>query len=346
MSDLLQRARQQQAPLIEGQQAIFVWEGEPAPELVGDWTGWQAGAPVRLERVEPGLWAVTLTFPLDAYLEYTYWRDGQRLADPLNSRTVPNGLGRTNHYFYMPAAAPTPLAPRRRNVPRGSLVHHVLHDDFLLAGGKRAVDLYRPPVPGPVPLLVVLDGQDYRRRGALPTIVDNLVAVGRMRPPALALVHHAGQARGVEYGCSELYLGFLLTRLLPLARQELDLVDVEAEPGAYAILGASMGGLMALYAGLRAPAVFGLVLAQSGAFTLAGHDTAVWPLSLYGPVHPLRVWLDVGRFESLLDCNRRLYHRLALRGYDVAYREHNGGHNYTSWRNELWHGLHWLLAPG
>lgn len=53
--------------------------------------------------------------------------------------------------------------------------------------------------------------------------------------------------------------------------------------------------------------------------------------------------MDVGAFEPLLEPNRRMHRRLALRGYQVRYREYSGGHNYTSWRNDLGQGLEWLF---
>jgi enterochelin esterase family protein len=127
-----------------------------------------------------------------------------------------------------------------------------------------------------------------------------------------------------------------------LARQELDLVDPAAQPGAYGLLGASMGGLQALYAGLRAPGIFGHVLSQSGAFD---QDYVAWDLIRHGPPRPLRLWLDVGRHEWLLEPNRRLVSLLRDKGYDLGYHEHNGGHNYPSWRDQVWRGLEHLFPP-
>jgi enterochelin esterase family protein len=34
---------------------------------------------------------------------------------------------------------------------------------------------------------------------------------------------------------------------------------------------------------------------------------------------------------------------LQSRGYDVAYREYNAGHNYAAWRDDLWRGLEVLF---
>lgn len=343
MEALLEQAKKG-TPVIAGNTATFVWYGADAPRLVGDWTGWDRGAARTLTRVALEVWAHTVTFPRDAYLEYAFIKGGSRLIDPLNPRTTPNGVGHTNNYFYMPEGEPTPLMERRRNVPHGTVTRHTVVDQFLLVGGKRAVDLYRPPTKDPCRLLVVLDGQDYRRRAELVNIVDNLIAEERIRPVAMALTHHAGQARGVEYGCSEAHLGFLAQHVLSLAQRELNLLDFQANPGAHGILGASMGGLMALYTGLRAPRIFGHVLSQSGAFTLGEHDTVVWDLVKQGPVRPIRIWMDAGQFEWLLPSNQRMHGLLAERGYEVEFREYHAGHNYPAWRNDVWRGLEALFG--
>lgn len=343
MTDIWLGRAQQGTPLIDGDTVTFVWQGEQAPQLIGDWTDWQYGKPLTLSQAAPGVWLHTLTLPRDAYLEYAYWQDGNRLADPLNPRITPDGLGHDNHYFYMPDAAPTPLTRRRRDVPHGTVTRHVLEEEFLL-GGKRPLYLYQPPTEEPVPLLVVLDGQDYRRRARLTSIVDNLTAQGRIRPVALAMIYHGGKVRGIEYACSEAHIGFLLALVLPLAERKLNLLDIGATPGAFGIMGASMGGLMALYTGLRVPHIFGRVLSQSGAFTLDVHDTVVFDLVRHGPVHPLKIWIGVGRYEWLLECNQRMHGLLVARGYQVDYREFNAGHNYPAWRDGLARGLESLFG--
>jgi enterochelin esterase family protein len=331
-------------PVIEDAKVTFVWRGKTAPQLIGDFCDWEE-SPVVMTQSDPGVWTHTLTFPQDAYIEYSFWQEKERVADPLNPCTTPDGLGHRNHYFYMPDAQPTPLTKRKRSVRKGRLTRHLLEDDFLLAGGKRIAYLYQPAVAEPCPLLVVFDGQDYRTRAKLTNIVDNLVSEKRMQPVALAMIHHGNKARALEYACNDIHLAAVFHLLLPLARQELNLVDVESSPGAYGILGASMGGLMAVYVGLRAPHVFGKVLCQSGAFDIADWEMIVGEMIRHHPKKEVRLWMDVGRFEWLLGPNRRTSKLLRDRGYDVSYREHNGGHNYPSWRNDLEHGLAFSFPP-
>ena len=348
---MIRRARQEGAPLIDPGtgQVTFVWRGKTPPQLNGDFDDWgtPSGAedpPLGQAELEPGLWAYTLTLPRDAYIEYAFVLNGRRVPDPLNPRSTPNGMGEVNNYFYMPEAAPTPLAVRDRRVAHGELTHHSVEAGDLIVGTRRSVYLYQPPVNEPCPLMVVLDGHDYLRRVKLPNIVDNLIAHGRIRPVALALVDNSPSARFIEYACSEATVSFLLEIVIPYARAHLNLLDVNRLPGAYGVMGASMGGVMALYAGARAPEVFGSVLSQSGAFGMPGHDFVIFDLLRQASVKPLHIWMDAGRYEGLLECNRRMNQLLVGKGYHVTYREYSGGHNYPSWREDLWRGLEALYG--
>jgi enterochelin esterase family protein len=345
---LLERAEREGTPLIDGETATFVWRGEQPPQLIGDFNnwGWEPDKPLDLMQVVPGVWAQPVTLPLDAYIEYTYVQGSERLRDPLNPQAVSNGVGATNQFFRMPESIPTPLVRQRAGVPHGIVTRHTVDGDFLIVDGKRAVYLYQPPTTEPAPLLVVFDGQDYYKRARLPQIVDNLIAERRICPIALAMVEHGRQARFVEYMCSDSTVGFLMRHVLPLARAHLNVLDPSDHPGAYGVLGASMGGLISLYTALRAPEVFGHVLSQSGAFgfTVLEHDAVIFDLLSKTPAQPIKIWMDVGRFEWLLTANRRMYQALEERGYAVTYREYPGGHNYTSWRDDVSRGLEALFG--
>ncbi|GAB4521636.1 MAG: hypothetical protein Fur0018_02280 [Anaerolineales bacterium] len=320
------------SPRIEGGRATLIWEGESPPRVICDLYGWESN-PQEMRRLSPGVWAFSFDLPADAYMEYAFLdSNGQRVRDPHNPRRVANGLGDFNHYFYMPEAQPSPWLLRRRGVPHGRLTRHDIPSGWLTASPRRRVYLYRPPVDVPVPLVVVYDGADYLRRARITTIVDHLVAAGRIPPLALALVANGRQARFVEYACSEATLGLLTQHVLPLAQREMPLLQ---KPGAHAVLGASMGGLQAVYTALRLPHIFGAAISQSGAFAIREQHFVLDDLVQYLPPPPVRLWMDVGQWEFLLAANRQFRERLAARGYTLWYREYNGGHNYTAWRNEL-----------
>ncbi len=345
MPDLLDRIREEGHPLIDGSTATFVWQGEQAAALINDLHNWEAN-PQPLLPAGQNLWSLSIDLPDQAYLEYAFIdpRDGTRLVDPFNPRRIWNGISAYNHFFYLPGGGPTPLVKRKRSIAHGTVTRFDVDTSLMAIGRKRRIDLYQPPVEGPVPLLVVFDGADYLKRARLVNIVDNLIAQQRIRPLALALLQNAGQGRMVEYGASELTLVFLRELVLPLARENLELLDIDAHPGSYGVMGASMGGLMALYTGLRLPHIFGKVLSQSGAFHLWGHETVPVELVRHGPKQELDIWMDVGLLEWLLESNRSMHALLRERGYAVEYREFPGGHNYTAWADDLWRGLEALFA--
>jgi enterochelin esterase family protein len=346
--EVLARAQAQGTPLIDGRTVTFLWQGKKAPRLIGDFTDWENGEPAVLSKVAPSLWTYQTTFPLDGYLEYIFVDGEDRLYDPLNKRIISNGVGKYNHYFYMPEACPTPLVRRSRSVPQGRITFHKVPTNLTAAGKQRLVTLYQPPVDGPVPLMVVWDGSEFHRRARLTHIVDNLIAQGRIRPIALAMVDNGRLARFIEYACNDATLAFLWSQVLPLARQELNLLDWETHPGAYGIMGASMGGLISLYLAARLSHIFGKVLSMSGAFNfnLGGHNMVIFDLLRNGPRLPLKLWLNIGQydFRGLITANDQMFVLLRQKGYPFESHIYNAGHNYTAWRNDLWRGLEYLFG--
>jgi enterochelin esterase family protein len=101
-----------------------------------------------------------------------------------------------------------------------------------------------------------------------------------------------------------------------------------------------------MYTGLRMPEIFGKVLCQSGVFSLEGRDFAVVDLVRHRQARDLRIWMDVGKLEEgLLEDNRRMAALLSEKKYSVTYREFSASHNYTAWRDDVWHGLEELFPP-
>ena len=346
MHNILLRAQTLGTPLIDGDTATFVWHGKRPPVIIGDFTNWEDGPPQTFTRLSKGLWTCSLTFPVDAYLEYVLIHDGERQPDPFNPRTTPNGFGKINHYFYMPAGSPTSLIRRDPSIPHGTVTRHAVWTESmdLVIGLQRIVHLYQPPSDRPVPLVVVWDGSDYLRRARLPVIIDNLIAQGRIRPVALAMIQSGGRARTVEYACSDTTLGFLTQSVLPLARSNLRLTD--PQQGNYGVLGASMGGLMALYTGMRLPHIFNNVISQSGAFSTEEYEPVVYELIRHTPIKPIKIWMDVGvyDFPEILSSNHSMVALLQERGYTVTFRQHNAGHNFPAWRNAVGWGLERLFG--
>jgi enterochelin esterase-like enzyme len=341
---LLARAQTDGHPLIEGNRVTFLWQGDSVPHLIDDLHGWD-DHPQKLRRVSSDLWAISFDLARDAYFEYAFYdpETKTRLRDPLNPRRFWNGLGNYNHFFYMPEANPSPWTIRQRDIPRGTLSVHTVETWMVKFPGKRRVRLYHPPTKRHVPLLIVYDGPDYFHRGRLPIIVDNLIAAKRIRPIAMAFLPNGGPRRGLEYACSDATLAWIEHEVIPLANRELKLLDIKKQPGAFGVLGASFGGLMSVYTGLRLPNIFGRVLSQSPVFETEGRDFVAVDLIRHAPARP-KIYMDVGAFDFLLEDDRRMIPLLRERGFDLTYHEYVGAHNYTSWRDHVHLGLETMFG--
>jgi enterochelin esterase-like enzyme len=340
---LLAMARSLGNPVFEGEYATLIWQGASAPRLIDDLHNWD-DAPQKMQRAGPALWYCSIHLPQDAYLEYAFidQRTGDRLPDPLNPNRVRKAAGIYNHFFYMPHGKPTPLIRSQPGTLSGTVSKHAVPTLDYAVGSQRTVYLYEPPVAAPVPLLFVYDGVDYLKQARLNLIVDNLIAEKRICPFAMAMVQNGGAARTVEYSCGESTLSLLMECVLPLAREHLNLEPVNK--GGYGVLGASLGGSMALFTALRLPKVFRKVLSQSGAFIAPDYQYVVVDLVHYLPPADIDIWMDAGKLEWLLDGNRQMAALLQEKNYRVKYREFAGGHNYTAWRDDIWHGLEALYG--
>lgn len=339
MSNWLKRAKEEGTPLIDGNTVIFVWKGKKAPYLHLESQNFQA---VKMEKQSKNVWIYQTEIPLDAYIEYNYSTKKNMpktiVSDPFNKRIFDTGLGWLNHYFSMPERQHTALIKRKKGIKRGTVSKHKIDHEGIVSGGKRNVWLYQPATEDPAPLLVVYDGNDYKKRGKIIQIVDNLIADEKIRPIALAMVQHGGEHRFMEYYQSEATIGLIGQYVLPLAHEHLNLLDIAKHPGAYGVMGASMGGIMALYTSLRLPFLFGHTISQAGAFFLGRlyeQPTLIRQLIEHMPVTPIKVWLDVGTFDFLLKDSQVMQKMLEEKAYDVSYREYSGGHNYTNWRDSL-----------
>lgn len=340
MNTLLKRAKEEMTPLIDGNTLTFVYKGKTAPYIKGDFTNW---VPTELDKIEDGIWTyVAEDIDSNAYIEYCYLTDptddDTRIADPFNPRKTTNGYDSFNQNVEMPESVHTAMTRYGFGVNKGRVSRFLVERDHILVGGARDVWLYQPPVDEPVPLLVCYDGKDYYTRGKVTVIVDNLIAKDLIQPIAIAFIENAGKARHLEYNQSETLLYYVINELIPLATQYLNLIDIDDNPSAYAVMGASMSGLMALHTGLRVPHVFGKVLTQSGAFfdeTYTGFPSLIryWVETL--PVADIKIWQDVGKYDFLLAWNRTMRDLLVEKGYNLTYHEYPAGHNYTGWRDSL-----------
>jgi enterochelin esterase-like enzyme len=349
-------------PRMDDRGVTFEWQGTAQQVVVtGTWCDWRADTALQLQRDGETTWSGHLDLPPEAYVEYRLVVDGEPLPDPSNGHRTHNGIDGFNDQLWMPGATrraielrSRPRSRGERELPRGEIRHGRVELGWAAVVPKRRrLDLYLPPGagtrfdPAALPLLVVLDGPDYLERGQLDRTLDGLISTGRMAPVAAAFIANAGASRGVEYGGSDFTIAMLADDVVPAAMERLGVGPQESMdegPGRAAILGSSMGGLMALHAAIRRPSLFGRAIVQSvPAFTHIDVSTFVLIRHLEPP--PVRLWLDAGDYEGLAAANDDLAAVLAERGYDVTYRRQHGGHDQTSWGESLIDALPAMFPP-
>ncbi|MGE0552975.1 MAG: alpha/beta hydrolase [Gemmatimonadales bacterium] len=364
------------APLVEPHPSdpsrrlvTFVWRAsEPARDVVvaGSALGGNPAANRLTQMPGTQLWHRTLDLPADLRTVYRFVIDppegstGTRAharQDPFNPKAFvyprdPEVEGSTDYrisLLELPAAGAQPWIGEQAGVPRGRVETHRFASRIL--GNERRVFVYTPagyePGAAPYPLLLIFDGAAYLTLVPTPVILDNLIAAGRIPPAVAVLVDNPDAAtRSRELDCYSPFVEFVATELTPWIEARY---RVSTDPGRRLLGGSSGGGQASICIGEHHPELFGLILAQSGSFFAAPDqpmgDEWVYRHLIERPRLPLRVYLDVGRFEPSFSVTgvRMMRNVLEALGYPLVYQEFSGGHDYSWWRGTLADGLIALL---
>lgn len=259
--------------------------------------------------------------------------------DPLNREYMDGAMG--GSIAYLPGVRGLEWS-RKRNVPEGRIESERFSSAILR--NERNVRVYLPAGfvrGGAYDLLVMMDEDIYSGAVPLTTILDNLIAEGRIQPLIAVLAGNVDRA--AELACSAEFEEMLGKELLPWVAARYALKPDRAR---MTIAGSSLGGLASACAGWRKAEVFGSVVTLSGSFRWRPHGEAEpeWftRMLAISPVAPVRFYVGVGSHEtgtpreaanpSLLTANRHLRDVLRAKGYAVQYREFPGAHEPLSWR--------------
>jgi enterochelin esterase-like enzyme len=241
--------------------------------------------------------------------------------------------------------------------------------------GQRDVTVYLPAgyeeeADRQYPLLILQDGQNLfdpetsfirGRTWRVAETADAVIGAGEVEPLVIAGIANGGERRLAEYtpsrdwkmggGDAGKYSDMLTREVLPFLRSEYRLRDGAENTG---IGGSSLGGLLALWLGLRNPETFG---------KLAVLSPSVWwnhkyIVSYVNDVAPdlgqrPRLWLDVGDAEgrrTLADVEL-LQARLKLHGWregvDLHFERVAGGtHDEAAWAQRVGPLLRFLFPAG
>jgi enterochelin esterase-like enzyme len=253
---------------------------DPAAEAIFIVGGLAGADPAdrRMRRDTNGWWVRSYEIAAGARLAYWFatemWptSSDQLICDPLNpsTHTYPGDEELPDDKDLAVSIVELPGAREMRWSTAGAAASgevEVQRVSSEVLGNERRVWTYRPPGYDPsrrYPLVVAFDGLAYVLDGyvPLPTVLDNLIAAGKIPPVVAVLADSLDQeTRTRELSLHEPFVEFVAEELLPWAHARL---SIERDPARTVVAGSSLGALAAAFCGLRRPDLFGLVLSQSG----------------------------------------------------------------------------------
>jgi enterochelin esterase-like enzyme len=335
---LVARLRQAGTVMAEDSTVTFIYRGAARHVFVaGDPNGWEPGMD-EMKRL-PGTDIFSLSWNLDpaARIEYKLVVDSAWMLDPLNTLRASGGFGENSEVRMPRYRFPVETLPR--DVPHGSI--DTLSFTGPVSRRRTTACIYVPPGyrsgAGRYPVLYVTDGGEYLSRARMNVVIDNLIAQGEIVPLIAVFLEprsdpedpHAS-ARMSDYALNDSFIDALSGEIRPFLLKRYRMLD---GPRNTAIMGASMGGLIATYAAFMHPETFGLCAAQSPSYQW-GNDTLI-TMMRSGPARDFRMYLCTGTIRDAERRARIMRDIMREKGYAITYAEYPESHNWLNWRGGL-----------
>jgi enterochelin esterase-like enzyme len=352
-------------PVTLGDRVVFFYKGEAeSVEWRGAFNNWGAPGLLGDRMGQTDLWYEVLVVPPASRLEYKILLNGKDwIVDPVNPDKQVSGLTGDNSVVTMPGFVVTDESQPRSDVAKGTLTSEMsINSKYLEYQVNYQVYL---PVGyedmQALPVIYILDGNDFldERMGALPVILDNLIADHRQQPVLAVFVdsREPGNpqvnrreteflARPVEHA------QFIADELVPAIDR---VYHTDPRPEARIIVGVSYGGVSAIY----------IACAYSDVFhNLAAFSPSLWVLDspeyltdpsyvegsqiMNAPVHaavvcggdtsitcpslPLNIFLSAGVPSWDVGDLSILAETLKEENYPFEFHQLNEGHTWSAWR--------------
>jgi predicted alpha/beta superfamily hydrolase len=201
----------------------------------------------------------------------------------------------------------------------------------------------------------VFDGETSFIRGQewfVDETAERMIRTGQIEPLIIAAIYNAGDSRIDEYtpsideslqrgGKADDYLQFLVTEIKPFIDRQF---RTRRSALNTAIGGSSLGGLLALYAGLKHPTVFGKLAVMSPSLWW-DQEMILKQIGQLDRSLSQRIWLDIGTEEGpVVDKVRYLRFLFEARNQSFHYEEEPGaGHNEIAWSHRVGPMLKYLF---
>jgi len=336
---LLSRARRAGGVLTEDSSVTFLYRGKAGHVFIaGDPNGWDPAAD-EMERL-PGTDLYVGRWHADpsARFEYKLVVDSAWICDPLNPLTASGGFGDNSEVRMPRYRFPAETLPRK-GTPHGGI--DTLSFMSARLGRRIPVYVYLPPgyqgTAGSYPVMYVTDGGEYLTRTGMNNVIDNLTAAGEILPliavfidPRSDPADPGSNHRMSDYALSDMFVGAVCEELRPLV---MNRYRAMAGPRNTAIMGASMGGLIATYAAFTRPEVFGLCAAQSPSYQWQ-NDTLITMIR-NSARRDFRMYLCTGTIRDAEKRSRVMRDLMTAKGYRITYAEYPESHNWLNWSGRL-----------
>jgi enterochelin esterase-like enzyme len=324
-------------PIIEADgNVVFLYLGtgqEKDVRVVGDFRPrkfsvyWDpSGEPMSRADERGELFFKRLPLEKDARLDYKLAINGEQKPDPLNPRQYDNAVSGVVSELPMPAYVPSRDAVAREDVPKGTL--HVLDEPW----ATPKVTVYLPArydASKRYPAVYTADGSAWLHHMRLPTILDNLIADGRLEP-VIAVMIDPTEDRSGWYQFNPDYLTYLEKVVASVDSHYA--TRARAEDRLH--LGTSAGGRITLYVGLERPRLFRNLAMLSP--SLGGSPAYYEPYfsRRKRPDPKLRIWLSAGSYEGFIHQDTQVmdtyFKSVGLKPRTVYTHQ---GHSLAAWRD-------------
>jgi pullulanase len=333
--------------------------------IAGDFQGWDPASPAhRLTMVAPLVHEIGLAFPQGTRLELKLtrgsWESAERDA---------RGDDIRNRVFEVPEPTTFDLTVGSwADISPSTVVGDVTTISLPQFLGGRRVWVYLPPgyhaSAARYPVLYMLDGQNVFDRVTsfvgewkVDETLEALIPAGEVAPLIVVAIDHGGSRRITEYtpwvdaveggGGGDAHLDLIADVLVPHIDATYRTRAGAADRG---LGGASLGGLMSLYAVLARPDVFGKAAALSPSIWWADRRIASFASEVVKPA--ARIWMDMGtaEYEAGIPDLRRMRDALLALGFtldaDLKVVEDPGAqHNEAAWSRRFPDVVRFLFPP-
>jgi len=189
-------------------------------------------------------------------------------------------------------------------------------------------------------LVILLDGRYWAQSLDIVGSLTQMSSIGELRPALYVFIDAVdATSRYRDMTCNPTFWQALTTELLPQLALKYSFTD---KPERSLVIGQSLGGLAACFAGLFFSHRFGQVISLSGSFwwrdDVRGSLLEMIvkaPSSAKGQFH-----IGIGCYEDEMQAdNKAMADALIQAGHQVKYHQFRGGHDWVCWRQAILRAL-------